>query len=173
MEFFLFTDNFIESKALSDLVLQLQEIEMQYNVILHIVHVSGKPMVKSGIDGLSHSDTNEGIAAGHALLSYVNLHRTCLEYLPLLSHYFQSWWPKEELGMLNFFKLVDWFTHDKEASRHNFVWTPAPAIAEIAIKKLGTWFHKEPFGHVHIWIYPRLFTSLWQKQAGKACSHVI
>ena len=54
-------------------------------------------MIKSGIDGLSRGDTNEGIAAGHALLRYVNLHRSVVARSPGIVDWFQSWWPVSEL----------------------------------------------------------------------------
>ena len=88
MEFFLFTDNFVaeqvfysgtlSNKLLFELVLRLGRIEMSGNIILHVIHISGKRMIKSVIDRLSRGDTNEGVADGHALLSYVDLHRSAL-----------------------------------------------------------------------------------------------
>ena len=77
MEFFLFTDNFVteqafhlgtsNNKVLFKLVLRLRKIEMSRNIILHVIHVSGKQMIKSGIDNLSRGDSNEGIADSQAL----------------------------------------------------------------------------------------------------------
>ena len=103
----LFTDNCVaeqafysgtsDSPALFKLVLWLCEIEMSGDIILHIIHISGKRMIKSGIDGLSRGDTNEGIAAGHALLRYVNLHRSVVARSPGIVDWFQSWWPVSEL----------------------------------------------------------------------------
>ena len=182
MEFFLFTDNFVaeqafysgtsDSKALFELVLRLRKIEMEGSVILHIIHISGKRMIKSGIDGLSRGDTNEGIAAGHAMLSYVDLHRSALVRSPTLIDWFRSWWPSE-LGKLEVLSSPEeWFIHDEEGRREHCLWLPAPAAAEAAIEQLGTWFHKEPDKHIHIWVCPRLFTSLWRKQCGKACDLV-
>ena len=62
-EVFMFTDNSTteaafwkgtsHSKKLCELVLRLKELEMAHGMILHVIHVSGKRMIKSGIDGLS------------------------------------------------------------------------------------------------------------------------
>ena len=113
-------------------------------LILHIVHVSGKQMIKSGIDGLSRGDTYEGVAAGMALLSYVDLQQFPLERSPLLESWFWSWWRKEELGGLSFLTPEGWFIHDKEGEKENCAWAPPPAAAEMAIEEMATCFHKEP-----------------------------
>ena len=182
MEFFLFTDNCVagqafysgtsDSPALFELVLQLRKIEMSGDIIFHIVHVSGKRMIKSGIDGLSRGDTNEGITAGHALFSYVDLHRLAIARSPDIVDCFQSWWPVSELRKLDHLSSDEWFLNDEEGQKQNCLWCPAPAGAKKAIEELGTWFHKEPDKHIHVWVCPHLFTSLWRKQCGKACDFV-
>jgi hypothetical protein len=62
-EIFIFTDNSIAEAAfwkgtsssprLFELVLRLKELEMKYDLTLHIIHVSGKRMIAEGTDGLS------------------------------------------------------------------------------------------------------------------------
>jgi hypothetical protein len=62
-ELFMFTDNstaeaaFFKgtstSEKLFDLVLRLRKIEMEGNLFIHLVHVSGTRMIWSGVDGLS------------------------------------------------------------------------------------------------------------------------
>ena len=124
---------------------------MSGNIILHVIHVSGNQMIKSGIDGLSRGDTNKGIAASHALLSYVDLQRLALVRPPTLVDWFQSWWPVEDLGKLD---TLSQPTDDKEEKRVNCLWFPAPVSAEAAIEELGSWFHKEPDKQIHVWVCP-------------------
>ena len=60
-ELFMFTDNSTAERAfwkgsshspkLCELVLRLRTLEMHSGVIIHIIHVSGKRMIKSGVDG--------------------------------------------------------------------------------------------------------------------------
>ena len=70
-ELFLFTDNFVadcayykdssSSRALSLLVLRLRNIQMTGDMIIHLIDISGKRMIASGIDGLSRGFCNEAV----------------------------------------------------------------------------------------------------------------
>jgi hypothetical protein len=40
-------------RLLFELVLRLKELELKHDLQLHVVHVSGKPMITEGADGLS------------------------------------------------------------------------------------------------------------------------
>jgi hypothetical protein len=42
-----------KSRLLFDLVLQLKELELDYDLCLHIIHVSGEKMIAVGTDSLS------------------------------------------------------------------------------------------------------------------------
>jgi hypothetical protein len=42
-----------KSEALFELVLHLKELELEHNLQLHVMHVSGKHMIAEGTDGLS------------------------------------------------------------------------------------------------------------------------
>ena len=66
VEVFMFTENSTaevafwkgtsRSKKLCDLVLRLRCLEKETDAILHVVHVSGKRMIATGVDGLSRGD---------------------------------------------------------------------------------------------------------------------
>ena len=71
-EVFMFTDNSTAEGAfwkgtspspkLCELVLRLRKLEMRTGMILHVIHVSGKRMIASGVDGLSRGDhSNPGV----------------------------------------------------------------------------------------------------------------
>ena len=74
-EVFLFTENTTaeydfykdnsSSKTLFNLTLRLRKLQMQGNMILHLIHISGTRMIACGIDGLSRGITNEGVMAGN------------------------------------------------------------------------------------------------------------
>jgi hypothetical protein len=73
-EIFIFTDNSTaeaafwkgtsQSPLLFELVLQLKTIEMEHDLHLHVVHVSGLRMINEGADGLSRADHGEGVMLG-------------------------------------------------------------------------------------------------------------
>ena len=76
-EIFVFTDNsafegcYIKehstSEELSDIVFRLPKAERDGGFILHVLHISGKRMKASGVDGLSRGDLTEGMMAGEDL----------------------------------------------------------------------------------------------------------
>jgi hypothetical protein len=73
-EVFMFTDNSMaegafwkgtsQSPKLCALVLRLRKLEMRTGMILHIIHVSGKRMIATGVDGLSRGDHSSGVMQG-------------------------------------------------------------------------------------------------------------
>ena len=89
VEVSLFTDNTTSeyvfykgnssSETLFNLVLRLRKLQMQRNMILHLVHIFGTRMISCGIDGLSRGITNEGIMTRNHLLDYVPLNLSCLQ----------------------------------------------------------------------------------------------
>jgi hypothetical protein len=74
-ELFLFTDNSTaesafykgssSSKKLHSLVLRLHKLSIDYQVIIHMIHISGKRMIAQGTDGCSRGVLMEGVMAGH------------------------------------------------------------------------------------------------------------
>ena len=58
-----------------------------------------------------------------------------------------------------------WFDGaDKEGT---FVWTPAPAAADLVVERLAQARHKRP-NSLHLVVVPRLMTGRWRKQLLKA-----
>jgi hypothetical protein len=83
-EIFIFTDNSTaeaafwkgtsKSEALFELVLRLKELELEQDIQLHVVHVSGKRMIAEGTDGLSRADHGEGVMLGSDIRTFIPLH---------------------------------------------------------------------------------------------------
>jgi hypothetical protein len=70
-EIFMFTDNSTAKAAfwkgtsvspqLFELVLQLKQLELCHDIILHVIHISGKRMKAQGTEGLSRADHSQGV----------------------------------------------------------------------------------------------------------------
>ena len=83
-EVLLLTDNLVMENAfykdsssrrsLFDLVLRLRKVEVEGRIILHMIHVSRKRMIASGVDALSRGDTTRGVMQGNNLISYFPFH---------------------------------------------------------------------------------------------------
>lgn len=70
------------SLPLFKLVLELKQLEMESDIILHVIHVSGKRMIAQGTDGLSRADHSEGVMQGKPIANFVPLHLDALEREP-------------------------------------------------------------------------------------------
>ena len=44
------------SRRLFELILQLRRLEIERSLIIHLIHISGKRMIDSGVDGLLRGD---------------------------------------------------------------------------------------------------------------------
>jgi hypothetical protein len=179
VELFIFTDNEVaercyykgtsSNRILFELILRLRKIEMEGSLILHVIHIAGVRMIYCGIDGLSRSDYNEGIASGKSLENYMDLDKTALDRAPELADWVKSWWNESLLGKLTHLTPEQWFTFDEESKVENALWLPAPAAAETVVEQMATWSHSDESSRVHIMICPRLWTCQWRKQANKWC----
>eukprot|EP00978_Attheya_sp_CCMP212_P029663 scaffold106064_cov25-Attheya_sp.AAC.1 len=91
-EFFIFTDNTTAERAywkgtsrsetLFNLVLRLRKLEMRHDIVLHVIHVSGKRMIEQGTDGLSRGGHSQGVMRGMPMTAYVPLHLNAFERDP-------------------------------------------------------------------------------------------
>ena len=105
-ELFLFTDNLVgeytyykgssTSRMLFNLVLWMRKLQIYGDLILHVIHISGKRMQECGVDGLSRGNTTEGVMIGNRLLGYLPLHLSALERSKGLMKWIESWWLKDE-----------------------------------------------------------------------------
>jgi hypothetical protein len=176
-EFWIFTDNFhaeacfykgggcSKTRAVLDLMLRLQKIQMKGKAFIHIVWVSGKRMIQQGTDGLSRGDLTNGVMRGIPMLEFVPLHKTVLERQPKAAKDFLRYITAEE--PLTYLSPEDWYTTALD-SDGIFVWTPPPAVADAAITQLAESIHIRPW-NTHIVLLPTLMTSRWRKVLSKAC----
>jgi hypothetical protein len=157
-ELFIFTDNTTaeaafwkgssKSRKLFDLVLRLRKLEMEHDMIIHVVHVSGKRMIAQGTDGLSRADHSEGVMQGKPMVEFIPLHRDPLEREPKLKPWLDS--VTKGLGA-EYLTPEGWF--DEGHGYGTYVWTPAPAAAEVVVEQLGRARLKRPES-MHIVVVP-------------------
>jgi hypothetical protein len=63
------------SRELSDIVFHLYRAQLAGGFILHVLHISGKRMKATGVDGLSRGDHMEGIMKGEDPMSFLLFHQ--------------------------------------------------------------------------------------------------
>lgn len=191
-ELFIFTDNSTaegafyrnnsSSKLLHELVVRLRLVEIEHSVIIHVIHVSGDRMKDQGTDAVSRGSRNEGVMAGHEMLNFVPLGKTAVERHPPLLEWIQDWTSRPDLEPLT---TDEWFerahgiiggqkdahgvwipTHEKAGGLH--LWTPPPAIADVALEELLKARHKRT-DTCHVIVVPRVMTPRWRRLFNKAC----
>ena len=191
-EYFLFTDNSTaescyyrgtsSSKILHALVLRLRLLEMNYSMLIHIIHVSGTRMIAQGTDGCSRGSLLEGVMAGADMLSFIDLAKTSVERHPPLLDWVRSWTGLEDLEPLT---PEGWFEEGHgiiggEKDKHGvwipkhcpgnklFLWAPQPAVADAVLEELLKSRHKRK-DLFHVVLMPRLMTPRWRRLFNKAC----
>jgi hypothetical protein len=70
------------SLRLFELVMQLKQLELGCDVILHVIHISGKLMIAQGMDRLSQADHSHGVMQGKPIQDFVPLHLNPYEQEP-------------------------------------------------------------------------------------------
>ena len=104
--------------ALHDLVQRLRLLEMNAGAELFVIHVSGKRMIESGVDGLSRGDLNAGMMNGQPIHSFIPLHKSALERSPSLLEWTKTW-GGDSLTLLS---PNEW--PKKHDERGTFLWAP-------------------------------------------------
>jgi hypothetical protein len=138
-ELFIFTDNTTaeaafwkgtsKSRKLFELVLRLRKLEMENDMIIHVVHVSGKRMIAQGTDGLSRADHLEGVMQGRSMMEYMPLHSDPLEREPRLKPFLESITQGLEAKCLS-----PEGSFDEGHGYGTYIWTAAPAAAEVVVE---------------------------------------
>jgi len=130
-ELYIFTDNIVakygyykgnaSSKLLFDLVLRLRTAQMKLKLIIHVIHISGKHMIKLGVDALSRGVLTDEVMNGENLLQHIPMNKSVLEQSKCFRDWLLGWLPKGT----QWTTPDDWFdaSHLKLVS----LWTPAPA----------------------------------------------
>jgi hypothetical protein len=161
-ELFLFTDNTTakaafwkgssKSRKLFELVLRLRTLEIEADLVIHVVHVAGKRLVAQGTDGLSRGDKSTGVMQRISMEQLVPLHQSALQ----CSIQLRRWLTAAARGLEPIFlEPEDWFTTGQGLG--TFAWHPAPAAADIVVEQLGTARQKQPTS-LHIVVVPCIMT---------------
>jgi hypothetical protein len=84
-EVFIYTDNSTSEAAfwkgsstshlLFELVLRLRMLEIDHNILLHVVHIAGKRMIHQGTDELSRADHTAGVVVGRDIHHWAPLNK--------------------------------------------------------------------------------------------------
>jgi hypothetical protein len=166
-EIYMFTDNSTAEAAfwkgtsvsprLFELVLQLKRLELDCDVILHVIHISGKRMIAQGTDGLSRADHSQGVMQGKPIQDFVPLHLNPHEREPGL----KAWLERITAGLdPTFLTPEGWYTTGH--GHGSFVWVTPPAAAEVVVEQLGRARLKRP-GSLHLILVPRVMTGRWRR----------
>jgi hypothetical protein len=166
-ELFVFTDNStaeaafwkgsLTSRKLFELVLRLRFLEIKHDLKLHVIHASGRRMIEQGTDGLSRADEWSGVMRGRPMLDYIPLDLSALDREPTLLG-----WLKSATSGVGFEFLNPEGRFGIGHGRGNFIWTPPPAAAEVAVEQLGKARLKRP-GSMHLVVVPRMMTGRWRR----------
>jgi hypothetical protein len=101
------------------------------------------------------------VMQGLPMNSFIPLHQTALEREPKLKDWLSNALGKTEATFLD---PEGWFSKAHEFG--NFVWTPAPAAAEVVVEQLGKARHKRP-ECLHLVVVPRLMTGRWRRHMAR------
>ena len=128
---------------------------MKGDIIIHLIHISGKKMITSGIDGLSRGVCNVGVMRGIPMLNFLSLHLSVDERSLEVIPWIRSLWNRDHHCE------NDWY--GKVLSKGNFVWTPPSAARDAALEQLcrNVHLHNQNFHFIRMM---RLMTSRWRKQ---------
>jgi hypothetical protein len=141
-ELFISTDNKTAENAfwkgtstlrwLYELVLELRTLEHEHGLLFHMIHVSRKPMIAQGPDGLSWANHLQGVMKGQGMVQVMPLHKD-----PFNRKLSLKKWMEDLTSWLNteFLSPKDWF--DKGHGHGIFVWSAPPAAADMAVEQLG------------------------------------
>jgi hypothetical protein len=70
-------------------------VQLEGDLILHLIHVPGKRMIAQGTDGGLRGDLNQGVMTGENMLSYVPLHLSAVDRSSAVLEWVRSFWKKD------------------------------------------------------------------------------
>jgi hypothetical protein len=147
------------SLRLFELVLQLKRLELDCDVILHVIHISGKRMIAQGTDGLSRANHLQGVMQiqGKPIQDFVPLHLNPYEQEPNI----KAWLDRISAGLdPTFLTPEGWYTTGH--GHGTFVWATPPAAAKVVVEQLGCARLKQP-GSLHLILVPWVMTGRWRR----------
>jgi hypothetical protein len=172
-EVFLYTDNqtaegsyfrgTAKSRALSEVIVTLCKLQMQFDFILHVVWIAGTRMIQQGTYGLSRGEENGIATCGMSLGGMFPLHLSAVARSAMLEDWIHGW--ADTGRKLEVLEPRGCFTSAPQ--RGSFGWFPAPAEADSAIDQFCNALHKRA-SCFHVFAVPLLMTNRWRKQLLKA-----
>jgi hypothetical protein len=173
-EIFVFTVNFVSERAfyngssksrrLHELVMRLRKLEMRGKIFVRVIWFAGTRMKEQGTDGLSRGDLTGGVMVGDKFLGFLPLNKTVVERSPEFKLEFGKGLVGQDWTWLD---VEGWFDKAFEQERGKYVWTPSPALADVAMKQMCEVKHVHPHT-THLFLCPALMTAYWRKQLLKA-----
>jgi hypothetical protein len=134
-ELFVFTDNSTserafdkgtsKSRTLHALGVRLRKLQMEGQLFINFVWISGNRMINQGTDSLSRGDLTNGVMQGDVFLKHIPLNEALGERHDLFLPWLKEALPGEEWRQL---EPQDWFDKAFEEEQGKFIWTPPPAI---------------------------------------------
>jgi hypothetical protein len=144
-------------RALFELVVKLYKLQMNYDLVLHVVWIAGTRMIQKGTDNLSRGGGMGPATRGVSLSGIVPLQFSVLEQSPLVLDWIRSW-----TGVLKLEVLYPegWYTNGHKQG--NFLCPPPSAAADAAVEQLCEAVHNRPLC-TRVFIAPFLMTNRWRK----------
>jgi hypothetical protein len=196
-EVFMFTDNStVESCAvkgsssssrLLDLIIRLRCLGTDYGIKVSIFHIAGTRMIAQGTDGVLRGFLGAGVMSGESMISYIPIHLSACDRSSQLLPWVTSWTKTGVSSDLIPLSVKDWFDvghdisgwhpswdgFDRPVLTHGrvYLWTPSPYVADVALAELRKARIKRQKSS-HVFICPRLCTTLWIRQLFKAADIV-
>jgi hypothetical protein len=193
-EIFVFTDNSTvesccvrgtsSSPKLLALVIQLRALTTKFSLKINVFHVAGTRMIEQGTDGVSRGFLGGGVMAGEAMTSFIPIHLGALERHPPVSSWIRSWstdslielsprnWFEEGHDIQGWTEGQDGFSRPILAVENVYLWAPPPFAADIAMAEMRKARIKRQTSS-HIFVCPRLCSSIWVRQLHKAADFVM
>ena len=143
-------------------------MELDGELIIHFIWISGKRMIAQGTDGVSRADLSSGVMGGQDFLEYLPLNETTIERQKGLLEELLSWPGKKEWKVAT---TEDWFDAVFTYPNEGWIWCPPPALAKLAVEQLCLVRHLYP-NSSHIFVCPALMRGYWLKTLGKVADSV-
>ena len=156
----------MDPRANKNLVLRLYKLEIVYDCIIHVIHVSGLRMCAQGTDGISRGDHATGSMLGRSLLEFVPLHLNPIQRSNTLAKWVEGLAFSLKATVL---EPEDWFCMERRATE-TCIWALPPAAGDVGMEQLGFARHKRPHG-LHIVLVPRLMTGQWRRRLIRSTDH--
>jgi hypothetical protein len=174
------------SRKLLSLIVRLHCLSTRLGVKIHIFHVAGTRMIAQGTDGVSRGYLAQGVMAGDSMSVHIPIYLSVVQRSPEsgLVPWIRSWSDSDAVLL----EPIRWFQsgHDIEGWKdckdgfsrpklcekgRTYIWAPPPFAADVALAELRKARIKRQSSS-HIFVCPRLCTTLWQRQLFK-CADLV